>query len=104
MCLRQRDVIEFTIRLANERYAGLDSGAVTIMLSSAALVLMKPADDVIVHFQVDNVADALAHTRRQGATVLLEPTSTYCGTESSMIKGRQGIVVALYGWVGPHPA
>ncbi len=97
-----RDVLGVEPRVLDERYAELDSGAVTIMLSPDAMVPTKPARGVIVHFQVEDVARALETARGRGATVLMEPTRTAWGWESAMIAGPEEIVIDLYRPVGPH--
>lgn len=99
-----RDVVGLTLRVNEERFAELDSGAVTIMLSPAAMVPVKPAAGVILHFQVENVARALEHARSHGATVLLEPTATDWGTESAMIAGPEDIIIDFYRLVTPDAA
>lgn len=91
-----RDVLGLTPRVNEERFAELDSGAVTIMLSPEALVPTKPAAGLILHFQVEDVAAALDRARGRGARVLLEPTQTPWGTESAMIAGPEEIVIDLY--------
>ena len=91
-----RDVLGLTPRVNEERFAELDSGAVTIMLSPEALVPTKPAAGLILHFQVEDVAAALDRARGRGVRVLLEPTRTPWGTESAMIAGPEEIVIDLY--------
>lgn len=91
-----RDVLGLTLRVNEERYAELDSGAVTIMLTPDLMVPSRPAAGVVLHFQVDDVAQALKQARSKGAKVLLEPTVTDWGTESAMIAGPDEIVVDLY--------
>lgn len=98
-----RDVLGLTLRVNEERFAELDSGAVTIMLSPDAMVPTKPAAGLILHFQVEDVAQALGRARSRGATVLMEPTRTDWGTESAMIAGPEDIVIDLYRPVAPHP-
>ncbi len=75
----------------------------TIMLSPDALVPTRPAAGMILHFQVEDVAQSLERARGRGARVLLEPTRTDWGTESAMIAGPEEIVIDLYRWGGPHP-
>jgi predicted enzyme related to lactoylglutathione lyase len=91
-----RDVLGLTLRVSEERYAELDSGPVTIMLSLDAMVPSKPAQGVILHFRVDSVGQALQRARENGATVLMELKRTDWGTESAMIAGPEDIVVDLY--------
>ena len=97
-----RDVVGLTLRVDEERFAELDAGPVTIMLPPDAMVPTKPAAGVILHFQVEDVAEALEHARSRGATVLLEPTRTDWGWESAMIAGPEEIVVDFYRLVAPH--
>jgi predicted enzyme related to lactoylglutathione lyase len=91
-----RDVVGLKVRVGEERFAELESGAATIMLSPDAMVPTEPARGVILHFQVEDVAAALAHARGLGATVLLETTHTDWGTESAMIAGPEGIIVDFF--------
>lgn len=97
-----RDVVGLTVRVEDARFAELDGGAITIMLSPDALVPIQEAAGVILHIQVDDVEGALEHARRAGATVVLEPMRTEWGTESAMIAGPEGIVVDFYRWISPH--
>lgn len=99
-----RDVVGLQVRVDDPNYGELDGGAVTIMLSAAALVPVTPAAGVILHFQVDDVHAALAAARSRGTQVLREPAPTDWGTESAMIAGPEGIVVDFYRWLGEHPA
>jgi predicted enzyme related to lactoylglutathione lyase len=91
-----RNVVGLAVRVGEERFAELESGAATIMLTPDAMVPTEPARGVILHFEVDDVAAALAHARAQGAAVLLETTHTDWGTESAMIAGPEGIVVDFF--------
>src|SRR5581483_3277974 len=86
-----RDVVGLTLRVNEERYAELDAGPVTLMLSPDAMVPMKQAAGVILHFQVEDVAQALEKARSKGAKVLLEVTRTDWGTESAMIAGPEDV-------------
>jgi predicted enzyme related to lactoylglutathione lyase len=97
-----RDLVGLAVRVDEQRFAELASGAVTIMLSPDALVPIEPARGVILHFEVEDVAAALAHARAQGATVLMEPTRTDWGTQSAMIAGPEGIVVDFFRPVGAY--
>ena len=56
-------------RYTDPNFAELDTGTVTIMLTPAALVPVAPARGVIVHFQVEDVAEALARAQTAGATI-----------------------------------
>jgi predicted enzyme related to lactoylglutathione lyase len=91
-----RDVVGLTLRVNEERYAEVESGAVTIMLTPDLMVPSDPVRGVVVHFQVEEVAAALAKAQQAGATVLLEITQTDWGTESAMIQGPDGLVVDFY--------
>lgn len=97
-----RDIVGLTLRVNEERFAELDAGSMTIMLTPDAMVPVKPAAGVILHFQVEDVGQALDAARTRGATVLLEPTRTDWGTESAMIAGPEEIVIDFYRWVEPH--
>ncbi|MCS6839223.1 MAG: VOC family protein [Roseiflexus sp.] len=97
-----RDVVGLTVRVEDARFAELDGGAITIMLSPGALVPVQEAAGVILHIQVEDVESAIERARHAGVTVVLEPTRTDWGTESAMIAGPEGIIVDFYRWVGPH--
>lgn len=97
-------VVGLEARVSDDYFAELDSGEVTIMLSPAAMVPVKPAAGVILHFQVENVRKALERAVGHGATILMEPTLTDWGTESLLIAGPEDIVVDLYRWVSSHYA
>ena len=56
-------------RYTDANFAELDTGTVTIMLTPTALVPVAPARGVIVHFQVEDVAEALARAQTAGATI-----------------------------------
>ena len=91
-----RDVVGLELRVSDKRFAELGAGPTTIMLTPDAMVPVRPAAGVIVHFRVENVAQALDRARSQGAMVLLEPTHTDWGWESAMIAGPEEIVVDFY--------
>ena len=91
-----RDVVGLTVRVLDPRFAEIDAGPVTLMLSPDALVPMKSARGMILHFQVDDVAEAVERARGRGATILLEPAPTDWGWESAMIAGPAEIVVDFY--------
>jgi predicted enzyme related to lactoylglutathione lyase len=96
------DVVGLEVRVSDENFAELDSGDVTIMLSPAALVPVRPVSGVILHFQVDDVRELLERARSLGVEVLMEPTRTDWGTESALIAGPEELVIDFYRWVGPH--
>ena len=83
-------------RYTDANFAELDTGTVTIMLTPAALVPVAPARGVIVHFQVEDVAEALARAQAAGATILRQPALTDWGTEAAFIAGPEEIVVEFY--------
>ena len=97
-----RDVVGLIPRVSDERFAELAAGAVTIVLTPEAMVPIKPAQGVILHFQVDDIQEALQQARRHGAEVLLEPTCTDWGWESAMIADAEEIVVGFHRHVTPH--
>lgn len=99
-----RDVVGLELRFSDERFAELGAGPTTIMLTMDAMVPVRPAAGVIIHIQVEDVAQALAQARRQGAAVLLEPVHTDWGWESAMIAGPEEIVIDFYRLVEPPPA
>ncbi|MDQ3694561.1 MAG: VOC family protein [Chloroflexota bacterium] len=74
-----RDVLELALRVTEERFAEIDAGGFTIMLSPEATVPTEPARGIILHFQVDEVAQTLENVRDRGAEVLQEPTRTDWG-------------------------
>jgi predicted enzyme related to lactoylglutathione lyase len=88
-----RDVVGLPLRVSEPRFAELDAGPITLMLSPDALVPTEPGRGVILHLAVDDVQAAYAEACRRGATGLLAPTRTDWGTESAMIAGPEGIVV-----------
>jgi predicted enzyme related to lactoylglutathione lyase len=97
-----RDVVGLALRVDDPYYAELDGGAVTIMLSATALVPVEPAAGVILHFQVEDVAAAVAQAQQHGARLLRGPAATDWGTESVMLAGPEGIIVDFYRWLAPH--
>ena len=95
-------VVGLGVRVVDEHFAELESGEVTIMLSPTAMIPVKPASGMILHFQVENVQKALERANAYGATVLMEPMLTDWGTESLLIAGPEEIVIDLYRWIAPH--
>lgn len=91
-----RDVVGLTLRVDDPRFAELDGEAITIMLSSDALIPVQPASGIILHIQVEDVATALAQARAHHAHVLLEPVQTDWGTDSAIIAGPEGIAIDFY--------
>lgn len=51
-----RDVVGLTVRVEDARFAELDGGAMTIMLSPDALVPVREAAGVMLHIQADDFA------------------------------------------------
>ena len=97
-----QNVVGLSARISETNFAELESGEVTIMLSPAAMVPVKPVAGVILHIQVESIREAHERARRHGASVLMEPTRTHWGTESLLIAGPEDLVIDLYRWVGPH--
>ena len=95
-------VVGLSARIVDENFAELESGEVTIMLSPAAMVPVKQAAGIILHFQVDNVRQARQRAVDYGVTILMEPTMTDWGTESFLIAGPEEMVIDLYRWISPH--
>ena len=95
-------VVGLEARIVDKNFAELESGEVTIMLSPTAMVPIRPASGIILHFQVDNVQKALERATAYGAVVLMEPMLTDWGTESLLIAGPEEIVIDLYRWIAPH--
>jgi uncharacterized glyoxalase superfamily protein PhnB len=91
-----RDALGLELLECGERFAELRAGEMSIMLSPDALVPMENAAGVILHFQVEDVAQALSRARGAGATVLAEPSRTDWGWESAMVAGPEGVVIDLY--------
>lgn len=95
-------VVGLEARVFDENFAELDSGEVTIMLSPLAMVPVKPAAGVILHFQVESVREARQRAVEHGATILVEPMLTDWGTESLLLAGPEEMVIDLYRWVSTH--
>ena len=91
-----RDVVGLTPREIGERFAELDAGTFTLMLSPEAMVPTRPSAGVILHLRVDDVPAALSAATARGARVLLDVTRTDWGTESAMIAGPEEIVVDFH--------
>ncbi|MEM7030587.1 MAG: VOC family protein [Chloroflexota bacterium] len=91
-----RDVVGLTVSFEDERFAELESGAVTLMLTPDALVPTKPASGIILHFEAPDVSAALTRAKDHGVTILMEPTRTDWGTESAMVAGPEDIVIDFY--------
>ena len=91
-----RDAVGFAVRVGEERYAELDAGPVTIMLSADALVPVEPARGVILHLRVDDVDAAFERARQHGVVALREREETPWGWESAMIQGPEGVIVDFY--------
>lgn len=91
-----RDVLGLSPSVNEERFAQLESGSMTIMLSPDALIPVEPVRGVILHFQVPDVTQALAQAQGKGATLLWGPQVTDWYTESAIIEGPGGIRIDLY--------
>src|SRR5437764_1804804 len=96
-----RDALGLSPVVDEERFAQFDLGAMTVMFSPDALVPMEPAQGVILHFQVPDVAHALEQAQRHGAKLLWGPKTTDWYTESAIIEGPGGIRIDLYRPVEP---
>ncbi len=91
------DVLGLRLLADESRFAEIEIGeGRTLMLSPDAMVPTQPAQGVILHFRVDDVAAAVGRARSYGATVLLELMTTEWGWESALVAGPEGIVVDLY--------
>jgi predicted enzyme related to lactoylglutathione lyase len=91
-----QEVVGLPARAAEARFAELEAGPITLMLTPDAMVPTRPAAGVILHFEVDDVAAALGRARDRGAQALLEPTRTDWGWDSAMIAGPEDLVVDFY--------
>lgn len=90
------DVAGLNANVAEERFAEIPAGAITIMLSPDAMIPMERAAGVILHFKVDDVASAEARARGAGATILQATMTTDWGWESCLVQGPGGVVVDFY--------
>ena len=91
-----RDVLGLVPEEEDDRFARIQAGSMTIMLSPDAMVPTKAAAGVILHFQVENVTASLEQARAKGASVLMEPDTMGWGWESAMIAGPEEIVIDFY--------
>lgn len=91
-----RDVVGLDLRVDEPRFAELDGKSITLMLSLESLVPVQTAAGIILHIEVDDVAQALLEAQEAGAKVLLELTYTDWGTESAMIAGPENIIIDFY--------
>ncbi len=91
-----QEIVGLKLKFSEERFAELEAGPMTIMLSPDAMVPVKPAAGIILHFQVESVSKALDQAIRKGATVILETTITDWGTKSAMIAGSEDIIIDFY--------
>jgi predicted enzyme related to lactoylglutathione lyase len=91
-----RDVVRLKVREIGDRFAELDAGTFTLMLSPDAMVPTRQAAGVVFHLRVDDVPAALEAARARGARVLMDVTRTDWGTESAMIAGPEEIVVDFH--------
>lgn len=91
-----RDVLGLDPIMADERFAELDGNGVKLLLSPDAMVPVRPAAGVILHFQVEDVVAAATKARERGVTILKDVFQTDWGWESVLIAGPGEIVVDLY--------
>lgn len=82
--------------VAEERFAEIPAGAITIMLSPDAMVPMENARGVILHFEVDDVAAAERRARNAGADILQATMTTDWGWESCLVQGPAGTVIDFF--------
>ena len=73
-------VVGMELKESSSRFAELVSDDFVLMLSPDALVPLEKANGIILHFEVDDVTEALSHAVEKGATVLLGYTQTDWGT------------------------
>lgn len=90
------DVVGLRANVIDDRFAELDAGSITIMLSPDAMVPVENATGVILHFQVTDVHASAAHASSAGATTLKEPFRTDWGWEACLISGPAGVVIDFY--------
>lgn len=95
------DVVGFTANVAEERFAEIPAGAITLMLSPDAMVPMENAAGVILHVDVDDVAAAEERARNAGADILQATMTTDWGWESCLVQGPAGTVVDFFHPLAP---
>ncbi len=93
-----RDVVGLEVREVEvyERFAELGAETITLMPSPDAMVPVKPAKGVILHFEAEDVSKPAARAKEHGATILMAPCNTDWGWESRLITGPEGIIVDCY--------
>lgn len=90
------NVFDATPVVTEPEFAELTFEGFTIMLSHTAMVPMKPAQGVILHFKVDNPAEHEQRIIHNGGTILQTLTTTPWGTKSVLCQGPDGVVIDLY--------
>lgn len=90
------DIVGLGANVLDERFAELNAGTITIMLSPDAMVPINNAAGVILHFQVDDVSAAVSRASAAGVKVLKGPLITDWGWESCLVAGPAGVVVDFY--------
>lgn len=88
--------LDLTIEVAEPTFAQVGGCGVTLMFSPTAMVPMEAARGVILHFEVENVAEAEARAVKAGADLLRSCSLTDWGTMSSLVAGPEGIILDLY--------
>lgn len=82
--------------VAEERFAQFDFEALILMLSPDALVPLKEAGGVILHFEIDPATDPLEAADGAGLSIAKPTFDTDWGTRSTLIFGPGGILIDLY--------
>jgi len=91
-----RDAFEFAEIVAEEGFAELQGGPITLMLSKDARIPMPLSAGVTIHLEVSDVEAAAAHAKANGAETLLPIEQTPWGTTSALFRGPAGLVLDLY--------
>lgn len=89
-----------TASVVEDRFAELDAGSITLMLSPDAMVATEPVRGVILHLEVPDVEAAAARAKAAGAVVVQDIVTTDWGTESVMFAGPADLLVDCYRKVG----
>jgi len=84
-----RDALGLVVEAEDDRFAQLDAGGFTLMLSPDAMVATGQADGVILHFEVEDVQEATTRAEAASATVLLAPTKTDWVPSRLSSRGRE---------------
>lgn len=91
-----QEVVGLTPTVLDDRFAEIPAGAVTLMLSPDAMVPVRPAAGLILHFETDDVPMAEAHARSMGIEVLQTTMTTDWGWESCLVQGPADCVIDFY--------